>query len=989
MAGRAWRYGLLGAGTVVVLAVGAGAVFLARFDPNSLKPRIEAAVQQATGRELGLYGPISLKWSLWPTIQLQDVTFANPPGYSRPQMATLQRLDLQLAVLPLLRRRFEIARLVLVQPDILLETDAHGHPNWQLTPPGKTAPTGKAAAPTGKAAPTGSDTTPTGSAASGSPPPGNGNTASAGGGPSNRSGEPAGSASGTRISFHDVQIEGGTLGWRNDRTGKSQSLALTSLTATSATPDANLTLAADATYNGVAAKLNGQVGPLSRLQQPDSDTPWPAKLTLQAAGATVSVDGALTRPLQGRGYTVALDATIPDLTAVAPLLRGSRLPGGQLPGGQLPGTRLPPLHDIHLTAKIAESGGRVPRIESATLHLGPADLDGYVHGLRIASIDIDAPQPNQPVKVAVQASLTDTPLTLAATVGVPAADVLHHPGVPAAAAKPVPLDLTLEAANASLTLKGSVAHPETLSGVDLAVGATIPDLSMLSALAHRRLPAVTQIALQGHLTDATGGFRQGATLQDMRLTTADGDLSGTIGVLAGPPRSLTGNLHANRIDADALLAAAGKPMSASTQGADGTPAPTQPSAAPTGAAPPPDATGAAPPSGATDAAPPPTASAPQAVPPSGASAPQAAPPLAAPPPVAPQPAGAHWLIPDTPIPFGLLRQANADLTLSVDDLETGGSDYRAVNAHVLLLDGKLTLAPLSADLPEGRLTGSMSVDAAVPAPPIVPAQSVAPAPSIAPARSIAPAPSIALTLHAPGLEVAPLLAAAGLPGYAAGRMEVYAELHGAGDTPHAIAAGLDGSLGLAMQNGTIDTQLLERLLGPMLQRANLSGLLSHRGSNDLRCFALRADMRQGVAELRALDLNSSVLSMDGTGSVNLGDETLALRLRPQGRLAGTIIVVPLQVTGPIRTPGVKVNALGAAASNAGTVAGAVIGTATPLGLLSGMLGGGKLLDPASPDACAGPLALARGEAPPPAAGSSAQAQPKPSAAGELLHDLFH
>ena len=167
-------------------------------------------------------------------------------------------------------------------------------------------------------------------------------------------------------------------------------------------------------------------------------------------------------------------------------------------------------------------------------------------------------------------------------------------------------------------------------------------------------------------------------------------------------------------------------------------------------------------------------------------------------------------------------------------------------------------------------------------------------------------------------------------------------------SPHAIAAGLDGSLGLAMQNGTIDTRLLQNLLGPVLQKANLLTLLSHGGSSDLRCFALRADAQHGVAELRALDLNSSVLTMDGTGSVNLGEETLALQLRPQGRLAGTtIIVVPLRVTGPIRSPDVMVNAIGAAESNAGTVAGAVISNATPLGLLGGMLGGGKLLDSSS------------------------------------------
>jgi AsmA protein len=876
MARRAWRYGLLGLAVVVVLAVAAGAVFIARFNPNSLKPRIEAAVKQATGRDLALNGPIGMKLSLWPTVELHDAALANPPGYSRADMATLGLLDLRLAILPLLHGQVEISRLILVHPNILLEQDAQGHPNWRFTP-----------APAGTAPPAGSPAS-------------------------------ASSRSTTEISVHDVQIEGATLGWRDDRTGRTETLAVKQLTAKSTFADAPLTLAANATYNGVAVTLGGQTGPLSRLQQPDADSPWPVKLTLAAAGASVSVNGALTHPLQGRGYTLTVDGSIPDLTALAPLLAG---------------VRLPPLHDVHFATRIADSGGPVPRVEEATLHLGAADLNAYVGGLRIVTVDIDAPAQDKPVRIAAQVTMADTPVTLAATVGAPPVALLA--GQPAA---PVPVDLTLQAANASLTVKGAVAHPETLSGADLALAATIPDLSALSPLAHRRLPAVTQIAFQGQLTDAQGGFLHGATLHNVTLTTAQGDLSGTIGVSAGgvnaggvsvggvnaggvnagPPPTLTGKLHAGRIDADALLAAAGRPV------------PNPPP--PTGGASPPQTGGA--------------------------------PPQAAPPPPPPRPAATGRLFPDTPIPFGLLRQANADLAVSVGDLKSGGSDYRSIDLHVVLQDGKLRVDPLSADLPEGALTASLNVDASTAAPPV------------------------AMKLHAPGLEVAPLFAAAGLPGYASGKLEVYADLHSAGDTPHAIAAGLDGSLGLAMQNGTIDTQLLNRLLGPVLQKANLLGLLSHGGSNSLRCFALRADAQRGVADLRALVLNSSMLSMDGTGSVNLGEETLAVQLRPQGRLAGTAIVVPLRVTGPIRSPDVKVNALGAAAANAGTVAGAVIGSATPLGLLGGVLGGDKLLGKAPGDTCAGPLALARGQTPPAAASGSSSTQPKPSGPAALFHDLL-
>ena len=89
-----------------------------------------AAVKSSTGRDLALNGPIRLKPSLWPTLEMRDVALSNPPGFSRPQMATLDRLDLQLALLPLLHSRVEIDRLVLGKPDILLETNAQGQPNF-------------------------------------------------------------------------------------------------------------------------------------------------------------------------------------------------------------------------------------------------------------------------------------------------------------------------------------------------------------------------------------------------------------------------------------------------------------------------------------------------------------------------------------------------------------------------------------------------------------------------------------------------------------------------------------------------------------------------------------------------------------------------------------------------------------------------------------------------------------------------------------------
>jgi AsmA protein len=771
---RAIRVGLWSLAAVVALAIVGAGIFVASFDPDSLKPRIIAAVKQQTGRDLTLQGRIRLGLSLQPTLTVQGVALANPPGFSRPQMATLDRLDLKLALIPLLSRRVEIDRLVLVKPDILLETDAKGRPNWQFTP----APSEAAAQP----APTG-----------------------------------AKANSSASISVADVRIEDGTLAWRDAASGHATVVGIRSLQASAASPDANPHLSAAATYNGAPFTLIGEFGPLARLQDP-AGAPWPVRVSLESAGAKLALDGTFTQPLQARGYTVKLAGSIPDLAALSPFA---------------PGSRLPALRDVSLSAQAADTGAGLPEISGLTLHVGPSDLTGTVAGLRLDGLDVAAARLDQPVQLSGQGSFDDAPATLAGTIGAPAG-LLSGAG----SAGPVPLDLSLKAAGSNLAVKGTVA-------------------------------------------------------------------AGPNGRLA-----LQGDVKSDMIDADKLAAAFGKPSGGSPS--------------------------------------------PPAAPPAGAPA---------------KPAASGRMIPDTPIPFDMLRPADADVTLSIGELKSGGAAYRAIKLHLALHDGQLRLDPFSADLPEGHLDASLTADARQPAPPV------------------------ALRLHAPGLAVQSVLAALRMPGYATGRLEVYADLRGAGATPHAIASGLDGSLGLAMVNGTVDDRLLGSTLGNILKEVNLLDLVGRGGSSQIECFAARLDASHGVGTFRALLLRSSLLTLDGDGSMNLGAETLDLHVRPQGRVGGTGLVVPMRVGGSFHAPSAAPDPAATVAANAGTVAG-VLSHTTPLGAIAGAMGGQRLLGGGAE--CGPALAIARGQpggavpagqAAQPAQPSQQQ-KPKTPDAGALLKQLF-
>src|SRR3954462_3695234 len=117
---RTLRISLLAAAGVVALGAAGLGIALATFDANRLKPRIIDAVHRATGRDLTIAGDISLHPSLWPTVEVNQASLSNPPGFYRPQMATLKQIRLSLALLPLLSREVQIGSLTLVQPDILL-----------------------------------------------------------------------------------------------------------------------------------------------------------------------------------------------------------------------------------------------------------------------------------------------------------------------------------------------------------------------------------------------------------------------------------------------------------------------------------------------------------------------------------------------------------------------------------------------------------------------------------------------------------------------------------------------------------------------------------------------------------------------------------------------------------------------------------------------------------------------------------------------------
>jgi len=249
-----WRRNLaIVIGLLVVLPITGIGIFIATFDPNSWKPRIQDAVMRATGRELSLNGPISLKWSLVPTIEARGVALANLDGGSRPQMVIAQSIEAEVALLPLLSNRLDIHRLAVIKPDVLIETTQAGRGNWLFTKPA--TPTD---APTDAAAP----------------------------------GEPM------DIDVQSMTIEDGTLTWRNGITGQVVTGTLHSFELLEPSETSPVTFQFVATCAGTRFDAKGETGPMARLRDTAAKTPWPVRLTVNSNGAALSGDAQSTTPLQ-------------------------------------------------------------------------------------------------------------------------------------------------------------------------------------------------------------------------------------------------------------------------------------------------------------------------------------------------------------------------------------------------------------------------------------------------------------------------------------------------------------------------------------------------------------------------------------------------------------------------------------------------------------------------------------------------------------------
>jgi uncharacterized protein involved in outer membrane biogenesis len=258
---------------IVVLIVGLYA-FLMAFDFNKLKPMIAQAVKDATGRELTIAGNIEFEIGIRPTLIAEDVSFQNASWSSTPDLARVKKLEVQIAVLPMIIGKFDFAHLVLIEPTVIVEFDSAGTSNFSFDTASEEQDDTAIA-----------------------PPP---------------------------LIFSDVRIEKGHFTYLDAQSDFKFIVRIDRLNAEIPGFDKSLEVDFEGAFNNIPLTLDGTVGPIWAWVEPGYELP--VDIAIAAGGATARVKGEMRDPTHLKDLAFTVTAGAPSTADIARLVGVTDIP---------------------------------------------------------------------------------------------------------------------------------------------------------------------------------------------------------------------------------------------------------------------------------------------------------------------------------------------------------------------------------------------------------------------------------------------------------------------------------------------------------------------------------------------------------------------------------------------------------------------------------------------------------------------------------------
>jgi uncharacterized protein involved in outer membrane biogenesis len=409
------------------------------------------------------------------------------------------------------------------------------------------------------------------------------------------------------------------------------------------------------------------------------------------------------------------------------------------------------------------------------------------------------------------------------------------------ASKPYDFDTSVSAADIRLTAHTEIQHPFDLAAVTSKLHITGKDLADFYYLTGLALPNTPPYDVAGTAVREGMLFR----IDDFHGRLGSSDISGKLSIDTAPERhgqvrpKLTATLNSHNLNLADLAAPLGTEATPENKS---------------------NTLNSAPKTSKTTAS--------NASPPAGTS----------------PPASDALLLPDADLQVARVRGMDADLTYDAESVTTPKLPLRQVHFHLVLDDGKITIAPLSFTLPEGQLSGTVSLNA----------------------RPATPVTDIDMQLQK--VDLAQFKPQASKTPPLTGELVGRIKLHGTGSSVHKAAADASGDLTFVVPEGEMRAAFAE--LTGINVASGLGLLVAKKDENTtIRCGVANFRADDGDLKATTLVVDTTQVLITGGGDLNLQTEALNMSLRGEPKKIRLVrLRSPIEIHGTLSHPRVGLQA---------------------------------------------------------------------------------
>jgi AsmA protein len=252
-----------------------------------------------------------------------------------------------------------------------------------------------------------------------------------------------------------------------------------------------------------------------------------------------------------------------------------------------------------------------------------------------------------------------------------------------------------------------------------------------------------------------------------------------------------------------------------------------------------------------------------------------------------QPAPAAQGQQPTELPTGALKTLQLTGKLAIDSATVYGMKLSQVEVGLAADGGVLHIKPASAELYGGTSTGDITVDAHD------------------------TVPVLDLNENLAGIQVQPLLTDFAKLNRVSGRGNIAVNVTAHGNTTTALIGSLDGHAAVNLTNGAIQGINLWSAINSAVALAERQSMPAKSGGNStpFDVFKASADLTNGVATTKDLDIASGDLHVSGQGTANLVTQAVNYRVNAailKGAATSSALAnIPLLITGTMTSPSVR------------------------------------------------------------------------------------